>query len=584
MSSSSSRVPEVYGPGTFTDKTFVPVPEDTQRIFRLIASQTPGFTQDEATLSKVRFTGEAFPVIPGPIKAVSVAAALHAMTGVLADEILALRGAQDDKREVVVNTTHAAFWFGNIAAAFLDSHDVVSLTRQGKLKQYLPDWEQGWTDTPLRYRATALYQTSDPSVWYSLHGSMRADPVLRAIGIHDAADPQIKTNEQAAAHIAQHVAKLSPEKLEMTNLLNGFCGSICFTPKQWRESEMGRTLASHPLVNVQAQPHAVPTPPVTFPPLNPADKRPLAGVKVLEMTRVIAGPQIGAILSAYGADVIRVNPPHLPDINIMQLTLNAGKRTIAIDLRKQADAALIKSLVGECDVFINGFRINKMPKFGLGLNDLLQVAGARGRGIVYVSENCYGPDGYYAERPGWQQIADAAAGSAYVTGRSLQLPDNEAVLPSLPVSDMSTGVLGAVGAMLGLKRRAVEGGSYYAHASLVGVNAFALTEAVGLYPEQTVAECKDRFRWAEMRGAHHVLDLLVTVWDGWKRVLGDYLQAESGWFQHFDQSPFGGERLSILKPVVKLLGGAAEEDESSPKWTSPSVPYAYEKAETVRFQ
>lgn len=574
---SSDRVPDVYGPGTFTDKSFVPVPEDTQRIFRLIASQTPGFTQDEAILSKVRFTGESFPVIPGPIKATSVAAALHAMTGVLADEILALRGIKNDNRQITVNTTHAAFWFGNIAAAFLDGEDVISLVRAGKLKQLLPDWEQGWTDTPLKYRATALYPTNNPEVWYSLHGSMRADPVLRSIGV-DPATP-IKTNEEAAAHIAAHVSKLSPEKLEMTNLLNGFCGSICFTPQQWRESEMGRTLAAHPLVNVSAQPHAIPTPPVAFPPLDPSDKRPLAGVKVVEMTRVIAGPQIGAILSSYGADVIRINPPHLPDINIMQLTLNAGKRTIAVDLRNERDAALLKSLVGECDVFIQGFRINKMPKYGLGLNDLLRMAGDRGKGIVYVSENCYGPDGYYAERPGWQQIADAAAGSAYVTGKSLKLPHNEAVLPSLPISDMSTGVLGAVGAMLGLKRRAVEGGSYFAHASLVGVNAYALTEEVGLYPAETVEACKDRFRWAEMRGSHHVLDLLLTVWDGWKRVLGDYLQAESGWFQHFEKSAFGGQRLSILKSVVQFEGDEA----STPAWRSPSVPYAYEKAETVRF-
>lgn len=574
---SSDRIPDVYGPGTFTDKTFVPVPEDTQRIFRQLVGQTPGFTQDEKVLSRVRFTGESFPVIPGPIKATSVAAALHAMTGVLGDEILALRGVETDNRQITVNTTHTALWFGCIATAFLDGEDVVSLVKAGTLKEHYPDWEQGWTSTPLRYRATALYPTSNPEVWYSFHGSMNADPVLRSVGI----DPNtpIKTNEEAAAHISKHVSKLSPEKLEMNNLLNGFCGSICFTPKQWRESEMGRSLAAHPLVNVKAQPQAVPTPPVAFPPLDPSDKRPLAGVKVVEMTRVIAGPQIGTILAAYGADVIRVNPPHLPDISIMQLTLNAGKRTIAIDLRNDADAALLASLVGDCDVFIQGFRLNKMPKYGLGLDNLLQMAGERGRGIVYVSENCYGPDGYYAERPGWQQIADAAAGSAHVTGRSLKLPHHEAVLPSLPISDMSTGVLGAVGAMLGLKRRAVEGGSYYSHASLTGVNAYALTEEIGLYPEQVVEECKERFQWAEMRGSHHVLDLLVTVWGGWKRVLGNYLEPGSAWFQSFDKSAFQGKKLSILKPVVQFEGDA----DSNPEWRTPSVPYANEKADAVSF-
>ncbi|GJC80606.1 hypothetical protein ColLi_03444 [Colletotrichum liriopes] len=484
---SSEKIPDVYGPGTFTDKTFTPVPEDTQRIFRLITSQTPGFTQDERLLSKVRFTGESYPVIPGPIKAVSVAAALHAMTGVLADEILTIRGANNDERQITVNTTHAAVWFGCIATAFLDGVDVVSMVKEGRLKSLLPDWEQGWTDTALKYRATGLYPTNDPEVWYSLHGSMNADPVLRSIGVNPSTP--IKSNDEAAVHIAQHTAKLSPEKMEMTNLLNGFCGSICFTPKQWRESEMGRSLGSHPLVNVKKQDQAVSTPPVAFAPLNPNDKRPLAGVKVVEMTRVIAGPEIGTILAAYGADVIRVNPPHLPDINIMQLSLNAGKR------------------------------------------------------------------------------------------RSLDLPNNEAVLPSLPISDMSTGVLGAVGAMLGLKRRAVEGGSYYSHASLTGVNAYALTEDVGLYPKSTVEECKQRFQWGEMRGAHHVLDLLVTVWNGWKKVFGDYLNPEGDWFQSFDGSAFDKKRLTILRPVVKF----ERESETTPEWKTPSVPYAYQKAESVRF-
>ena len=574
----SERIPDVYGPGTFTDKNFTPVPEDTQRIFRLIASQTPGFTQDDALLSKVQFTGEDYPVIPGPIKAVSVAAALHAMTGVLADESLALRGAKNDERRITINTTHVALWFGCVATVYLDGVDALTLSKTGELKKLVPDWERGWTDTPLKYRTTALYPTSNPEVWYSLHGSLDAEPVLRSIGIDPAAP--VKTNEDAARHIAEHTSRLSPEKLEMTNLLNGFCGSVCFTPRQWRESEMGRALAAHPLVNVKAQDHAVPTPPVAFPPLDPSDRRPLAGVRVVEMTRVIAGPQIGAILASYGADVIRVNAPHLPDISILQLTLNAGKRTIAIDLRRDDDAALLKSLVGECDVFVQGFRINKMPKHGLGLSDLLRVAGARGRGLVYVSENCYGPDGYYAERPGWQQIADAAAGSAYVTGRSLGLPGNEAVLPSLPISDMSTGVVGAVGAMLGLKRRATEGGSYYAHASLAGVNAYALTEHIGLYPEGTVDECRERFAWGEMRGQHHVLDLLVTVWKGWKQVLGDYLQPEGGWFQSFEKSAFGGQRLSVLKPVVKIEG----DEGTTPQWSSGSTPYAYEKAQDVKFR
>ena len=302
---SQDRLTDVYGPGTFTDKTFVPVPEDTARIFRQIASQTPGFTQDESVLSRVKFEGEEYPVIPGPIKATSVAAALHAMCGVVADEILTLRGRKDDKRQITVNTTHAAMWFGCIATAFLNGEDVLSLAAQKKLYQSMPDWEQGWTDTPLKYRTTALYPTNNPETWYSLHGSMNARPVLESIGINP--DAKVSSNEEAAQLIAEHTKKYSPEELEMNNLMNGFCGSICFTPEQWNKSTMGKSLAAHPLVNVKQQTHAVPTPPVAFPPFNPRDTRPLAGVKVVEMTRVIAGPEIGTILASFGADVIRLN-------------------------------------------------------------------------------------------------------------------------------------------------------------------------------------------------------------------------------------------------------------------------------------
>lgn len=577
----STRTPDIYGPGTWTDQTFTPVPKDTERIFRLLCAQTPGFTQDEAQLSKVNFTGDDFPVIPGPIKATSVAAALHAMCGVVGDEILALRGREDRERRISVDTTHAAVWFGCIAAVYLGGEDVLARAKRGGVKDVMEDWEQGWTDSPLKYRATGLYPTRDEGTWYSLHGSLNAPPMLESIGI----DPLMRVagNEEAAALIAAQTKKYSAAELEMQNLIHGFCGSVCFTPQQWRTSSMGKALAAHPLVNITPQLHAAPTPRVPFPPLSASDPRPLAGIKVVELTRVIAGPQIGTILSSLGADVIRLHAPHLPDINVLQLSLNAGKRTSTVDLRSASDKARLSALVEEADVFIQGFRPGKIAAWGYGLNDLLAVAARRGKGFVYVSENCYGTDGYYAQRPGWQQIADAAAGSAYVTGRALaatqNLPAGEAVLPSLPISDMTTGVLGALGALQALRDRALKGGSYAVDASLVAVNAFALREDVGLYPLDVVRECQERFQWGEMRGQHHVLDLLATVWTGWKRVLGEYLDEEGDWFQRFEGSAFAGLRLSLLKPVLQMRVGGDE----AARWSSPSVPYGQEKLEDVKW-
>ncbi|KAF2088544.1 CoA-transferase family III [Saccharata proteae CBS 121410] len=577
MSQTHSTVPSVYGPGTHTDTEFVSVPQDTHRIFNLLASQTPGFTQDAKVLSKVNFEGEDFPVIPGPIKAVSVAAALHAMSGVVADEILSLRGAASDDRKITVNTTHAGFWFASaISTAFVNGKNAADILQEKKINDIVPDFQKGWIDTPLKYSSTALYPTKNPETWYSFHGSLDAIPLMKSVGINP--DHGCKNREEAWNHIASHTKQWSPEELEFHNVYHGFCGSICFTPERWNNSEMGKSLARHPFVNVKSQPHAIPTPPIAFPPLNPNDKRPLAGVKVVEMTRIIAGPQIGAVLSSYGADVIRINASHLVDINCMQLTLNAGKRCIELDLRKESDRTYLHNLLADADVFVQGFRQSKLEKYGIGLKELLAMAGARGKGIVYVSENCYGPDGYYAERGGWQQIADAAAGSSYVMGRALNLADNECVLPSLPVSDMTTGIVGALGAMMGLRDRATKGGSYYVHSSLTAVNTYALTPEVGLYPKHVVEECQQRFQWREMRSSDHVFDLLFTVWDGWNRVFGEELKEHSGWYQSFENSPYG--KLSILKPVVKFPQG----DEAQPEWRTPSVPYCYSPKEQVAWK
>ncbi|KAK0712739.1 CoA-transferase family III domain-containing protein [Lasiosphaeria miniovina] len=591
----------VYGPGTYADQTFTTVPDDTERIFRLLASQTPGFTQDEALLSKVRFVGEEYPVLPGPIKAVSVAAAVHAMAGVIADEILAMRGLENKAREVTISTTHAAFWLGTAAVLYLDGQSLASLGQQKKLKSLLPDWERGWHSTPLKLRATGIYPTRTPDVWYCLHGSMNVPPMLRSLGI-DPGEPGIDTNDKAAAHIAAVAAQHSAEELEMRNLLGGFCGSICFTPQGWADSPMGKALAAHPLVNVRPQTHSQHTAPVPFPPLpRPTeggdgiaeDNRPLAGIKVVELTRVIAGPQIGAMLAAFGADVIRVSAPHLPDLNTLQLTLNAGKQTVGLDLRDAGDRARLQTLVEQADVFVQGFRPGRLAAapYNLGIEDLLGMAARRDRGIVYVSESCYGPDGYYAERPGWQQVADCAAGAAHVTGRALGLSGSECVLPPLPISDMTAGAVGAVGAMLALRDRARHGGSYAVHSALVAANTYALSREVGLYAPETVRVCQQRFRWPEMRAHHHVLDLLQMVWHGWTATepLTSYLREDSGWFQTFDESAFtAGDgkrlRLSILRPVVRFVVDGEEEAGVEPRWLSPSVLHAHQSKDLVGFK
>ncbi|KAK4183545.1 succinate--hydroxymethylglutarate CoA-transferase [Podospora australis] len=597
MATQARPIEDVYGPGTFTDHEFTQVPVEAARILRLLASQAPDFNTSEEHLSKVRFVGEDNLMVPGPIKAVPVAAALHAMAGLLADEILSLRTEgslqESSQRRITINTTHTALWLGTVAAAYLNHMPVLDLFRQRTLDKYVPDWQRGNRFTPLKLRGTGIYPTKTPGKWYSLHGSLDAPPMLRStLGIDPDSLPEIDTSAKAYTHISSVTEQFSPEELEFRNISKGFCGSICFTPEEWSASSMGKSLASRPLIDVSPAPtHSLPLRPVPFYPLSPdeKDKRPLKGFKILVLARIIAAPQTACLLASFGADVIRVHAPHLPDLNLCQVTLNAGQKTTSLDLRVPKDLARFHGWLNEADVFIQGFRPGRLGQFGLSQDEILSMAAKRGRGIVYLSESCYGPEGIYATRPGWQQVADCASGAAYVMGRTHGLPDGECVLPSLPISDMSCGVVGAVGVMMGLRNRATKGGSWVVNSALVRVNTFSLSKEVGLYDMKTVEECQRRFKWREMRGQHHVLDLLGTVWDGWmgNEVVQKYLKEDGGWFESWKESAFGqGMRLSILKPVVRFSVGQEEEKDEEgarPAWTLPSVPFGFYDADLVGF-
>lgn len=273
--------PEVYGPGTFTDKNVLSVPDDSRRIFEYLASKTPGFTKDPKVWDTVKFEGGPDPMVPGPVKAHVVAAALHAMCGVVANELLDLRdGNAMDYRSVVVNTDHASLWLACVLLVYVNGTDLSTLARTGQLpKIFEPDFERGWNADPLSLRTTALYPTKDPKVWYQLHGSLDATPVLQSMGIDR--DLNLDSASKAYDYIRQHVEQWDPEELEAHNVKHGLCGNICYSPEGWRKSPMGEALARHPLINITHQPHANSTPLSSLPKLS--DKRPLAGIKVLEM-------------------------------------------------------------------------------------------------------------------------------------------------------------------------------------------------------------------------------------------------------------------------------------------------------------
>ena len=249
--------------------------------------------------------------------------------------------------------------------------------------------------------------------------------------------------------------------------------------------------------------------------------------------------------------------------------MNTGKRTIDLDLAKEEDKSRLRELVWDADVFIQGFRPNAIARKGFGVNDLLEIAGARGKGIVYAEENCYGPDGPYHERPGWQQIGDAASGSSYVMGRSLGFRDGTSILPPLPISDMTAGLVGALGTLMALRDRSRNGGSYRVTSSLVKTDVISLEPEIGLYSPEVVERSNQLFKWGYIGPSQFVTEILLVVMDGWKRVFPQHFKSgPESLFTSFQGGPWG--HMEILKPVVQL-----SDSNVTPRWLTPAVPNCY---------
>lgn len=253
------------------------------------------------------------------------------------------------------------------------------------------------------------------------------------------------------------------------------------------------------------------------------------------------------------------------------LTLTAGKRTFSLDLNVEDDKKKLRTLIEDVDVIIQAYRYRSLERRGFGLNEVLEMANKRGKGVVYLDLNCYGPDGYYAERPGYQQIADAASGCSYVCGKANGFEDGTPVLPSLPIADMLSGAIGVVDVMMALRDRAKVGGSYHAHVTLTAIDTAQLSPDVGLYPPDIVRRVQENLKFARMTPELHVEELLGVVVNAWKE--NSDLLGRDGYMSTFTTA--FGKKHSILSPIVEY-----ENNSVSPRWTSGPVPYCQDTSVT----
>jgi crotonobetainyl-CoA:carnitine CoA-transferase CaiB-like acyl-CoA transferase len=209
------------------------------------------------------------------------------------------------------------------------------------------------------------------------------------------------------------------------------------------------------------------------------DRRPLAGVRVLEMGQLVAGPFAGAILGYFGADVIRVEPPEGDPIrswrglqdgtSLWWRTIARNKRSVALDLRAAEGRAIAGRLARSVDVLIENFRPGRMEAWGLGPAALH----ADHPGLVYVRVSGYGQDGPSAARPGYASVCEAAGGLRHLTGE----PDGPSVRPNLSIGDSLAGLHAALGALLALRTRDRDGRGQVVDVALVE-SVFNMLESV----------------------------------------------------------------------------------------------------------
>ncbi|HET8610713.1 MAG TPA: CoA transferase [Burkholderiales bacterium] len=189
--------------------------------------------------------------------------------------------------------------------------------------------------------------------------------------------------------------------------------------------------------------------------------RPLRGIRVLDLTRVIAGPVCGRTLAAHGADVLLVTAAHLHAIGPLVIDTGQGKLSCHIDLRTASGRETMKALVRDADVLVQGYRPGALQALGFGPEETARIR----PGIVYISLSAYGHSGPWAARHGFDSLVQMAAGIDDAEAKAAGVDDGPKVLPAQAL-DHATGYLMAFAAMTALARRATSGGSWHARLSL----------------------------------------------------------------------------------------------------------------------
>ena len=379
---------------------------------------------DEAWLERVEVAGEGD--LPSAFAVTDLAVAAIGAAGLAIAERAGTAASRPPR--VVVDRRLASLWFG------------FSLR------------PQGWTLPPVWDLIAGDYPASDG--WIRLHTNAAphraaALAVLGCAGERDA--------------VAKAVGGWRVDELEAAVVAAGGCAAAMRSLTAWTDHPQGRAVAAEPLVfhdRREASARADGA-------VDPA--RPLAGVRVLDLTRILAGPVATRFLAGYGADVLRLDPPDWDEPSVApEVTL--GKRCARLDLKEAADRARFLALLANADVIVHGFRPGALDALGLG-----EAARRRARpGLVDVSLDAYGWSGPWAGRRGFDSLVQMSAGIAEAGMRRFA-KDKPTPLP-VQALDHAAGYMIAAAVVRGLSERAAVGAGSSRRLSLARVAALLAGE------------------------------------------------------------------------------------------------------------
>ncbi|AWY40894.1 acyl-CoA transferase [Pseudomonas putida] len=314
----------------------------------------------------------------------------------------------------------------------------------------------GWSVPPLWDPVAGDYAAKDG--WIRLHTNA---PHHRA-----AAESVLGACADRVA-MASKVAQWSTGDLEQAVVDAGGCAAEMRSWAQWQVHPQGQAVNGEPLVQFDHHGSA------NAKPWQGSVAQPLAGIKVLDLTRVLAGPVASRFLAGLGADVLRIDPPSWNEPGVIpEMTL--GKRCARLDLHDSADRNLFESLLKDADIVLHGYRADALERLGYGITERQKLA----PGLIDVSLNAYGWSGPWQNRRGFDSLVQMSSGIAEA-GMQWKQADKPTPLP-VQALDQATGYLMAASAIKLLADRLNNGRGGSARLSLARTAKLLIEHGAGI--------------------------------------------------------------------------------------------------------